>query len=164
MHEMTHDSTSNQTNITHSTSSIKKAIRVSSDKMHLVYRRPVGCRFDAPRPLIFSKISSTCSILTLNEFMLLNWRLVMTFSFLKYWLLLDFVFSIRNNALFLFLFIFQVRTLFVSGLPMDAKPRELYLLFRGFKVNYQLDWKILSHVNIYSVHVTPHWDLSSWLH
>ncbi|CAF3581150.1 unnamed protein product [Adineta steineri] len=26
-----------------------------------------------------------------------------------------------------------VRTLFVSGLPMDAKPRELYLLFRGFK-------------------------------
>ncbi|CAB3410546.1 unnamed protein product [Caenorhabditis bovis] len=25
----------------------------------------------------------------------------------------------------------QVRTLFVSGLPMDAKPRELYLLFRG---------------------------------
>ncbi|CAM4751390.1 unnamed protein product [Rotaria magnacalcarata] len=27
----------------------------------------------------------------------------------------------------------EVRTLFVSGLPMDAKPRELYLLFRGFK-------------------------------
>lgn len=27
----------------------------------------------------------------------------------------------------------QVRTLFVSGLPMDAKPRELYLLFRGYK-------------------------------
>lgn len=27
----------------------------------------------------------------------------------------------------------QVRTLFVSGLPLDAKPRELYLLFRGFK-------------------------------
>ncbi|CAF1114933.1 unnamed protein product [Adineta ricciae] len=26
-----------------------------------------------------------------------------------------------------------VRTLFVSGLPMDAKPRELYLLFRGYK-------------------------------
>lgn len=26
----------------------------------------------------------------------------------------------------------QVRTLFVSGLPMDAKPRELYLLFRGY--------------------------------
>ncbi|KAG9509162.1 Protein couch potato, partial [Fragariocoptes setiger] len=28
----------------------------------------------------------------------------------------------------------NVRTLFVSGLPMDAKPRELYLLFRGYKV------------------------------
>lgn len=27
----------------------------------------------------------------------------------------------------------QVRTVFVSGLPLDAKPRELYLLFRGFK-------------------------------
>jgi hypothetical protein len=27
---------------------------------------------------------------------------------------------------------FQVRTLFVSGLPMDAKPRELYLLFRSY--------------------------------
>jgi hypothetical protein len=23
----------------------------------------------------------------------------------------------------------------VSGLPMDAKPRELYLLFRAYKVN-----------------------------
>lgn len=30
---------------------------------------------------------------------------------------------------------FQVRTLFVSGLPMDAKPRELYLLFRAYKVS-----------------------------
>lgn len=28
----------------------------------------------------------------------------------------------------------QVRTLFVSGLPMDARPRELYLLFQGYKV------------------------------
>ncbi|XP_078474970.1 LOW QUALITY PROTEIN: RNA-binding protein with multiple splicing 2-like [Lampetra planeri] len=27
----------------------------------------------------------------------------------------------------------RVRTLFVSGLPMDIKPRELYLLFRPFK-------------------------------
>lgn len=27
----------------------------------------------------------------------------------------------------------EVRTLFVSGLPMDTKPRELYLLFRSFK-------------------------------
>uniref|UniRef100_A0A8C5TI30 RRM domain-containing protein n=1 Tax=Malurus cyaneus samueli TaxID=2593467 RepID=A0A8C5TI30_9PASS len=30
--------------------------------------------------------------------------------------------------------LFQVRTLFVSGLPLDIKPRELYLLFRPFKV------------------------------
>uniref|UniRef100_A0A4W5QP15 RNA binding protein, mRNA processing factor 2 n=1 Tax=Hucho hucho TaxID=62062 RepID=A0A4W5QP15_9TELE len=29
----------------------------------------------------------------------------------------------------------EVRTLFVSGLPVDIKPRELYLLFRPFKVN-----------------------------
>uniref|UniRef100_A0A8B9JYW9 RNA-binding protein with multiple splicing 2 n=1 Tax=Astyanax mexicanus TaxID=7994 RepID=A0A8B9JYW9_ASTMX len=28
---------------------------------------------------------------------------------------------------------FTVRTLFVSGLPVDIKPRELYLLFRPFK-------------------------------
>ncbi|XP_044537217.1 RNA-binding protein with multiple splicing isoform X1 [Gracilinanus agilis] len=27
----------------------------------------------------------------------------------------------------------EVRTLFVSGLPLDIKPRELYLLFRPFK-------------------------------
>lgn len=27
----------------------------------------------------------------------------------------------------------QVRTLFVSGLPFDAKPRELYLLFRAYR-------------------------------
>ncbi|KAG7283753.1 hypothetical protein CRUP_034377, partial [Coryphaenoides rupestris] len=27
----------------------------------------------------------------------------------------------------------EVRTLFVSGLPVDVKPRELYLLFRPFK-------------------------------
>lgn len=30
----------------------------------------------------------------------------------------------------------QVRTLFVSGLPVDIKPRELYLLFRPFKVRH----------------------------
>uniref|UniRef100_U3IAR3 RNA binding protein, mRNA processing factor 2 n=1 Tax=Anas platyrhynchos platyrhynchos TaxID=8840 RepID=U3IAR3_ANAPP len=30
-----------------------------------------------------------------------------------------------------------VRTLFVSGLPVDIKPRELYLLFRPFKVSLQ---------------------------
>ena len=35
-------------------------------------------------------------------------------------------------------FVFQVRTLFVSGLPMDAKPRELYLLFRAYKVRSPL--------------------------
>uniref|UniRef100_A0A0E9WIR8 RRM domain-containing protein n=1 Tax=Anguilla anguilla TaxID=7936 RepID=A0A0E9WIR8_ANGAN len=29
----------------------------------------------------------------------------------------------------------EVRTLFVSGLPLDIKPRELYLLFRPFKVS-----------------------------
>uniref|UniRef100_A0A671KE85 RNA-binding protein with multiple splicing n=1 Tax=Sinocyclocheilus anshuiensis TaxID=1608454 RepID=A0A671KE85_9TELE len=28
----------------------------------------------------------------------------------------------------------EVRTLFVSGLPVDIKPRELYLLFRPFKI------------------------------
>jgi hypothetical protein len=33
--------------------------------------------------------------------------------------------------------LFQVRTLFVSGLPMDAKPRELYLLFRAYEVSKQ---------------------------
>lgn len=33
------------------------------------------------------------------------------------------------------LFCLQVRTLFVSGLPVDIKPRELYLLFRPFKVS-----------------------------
>jgi len=27
----------------------------------------------------------------------------------------------------------EVRTLFVSGLPMDTKPRELYLLFRAYE-------------------------------
>jgi len=28
----------------------------------------------------------------------------------------------------------QVKTLFISGLPMDTRPRELYLLCRSFKV------------------------------
>ena len=32
-------------------------------------------------------------------------------------------------------YLLQVRTLFVSGLQMDAKPRELYLLFRAYEVN-----------------------------
>lgn len=35
-----------------------------------------------------------------------------------------------------FMFQHQVRTLFVSGLPLDTKSRELYLLFRGFKVSH----------------------------
>ena len=34
----------------------------------------------------------------------------------------------------MFYYFFQVRTLFVSGLPMDTKPRELYLLFRAYEV------------------------------
>lgn len=37
-------------------------------------------------------------------------------------------FSSSSSSLLL-----QVRTLFVSGLPMDAKPRELYLLFRAYE-------------------------------
>lgn len=43
--------------------------------------------------------------------------------------------TINSSDLNLFSFytlISQVRTLFVSGLPMDAKPRELYLLFRAY--------------------------------
>uniref|UniRef100_A0A674CFC2 RNA binding protein, mRNA processing factor 2b n=1 Tax=Salmo trutta TaxID=8032 RepID=A0A674CFC2_SALTR len=32
----------------------------------------------------------------------------------------------------------EVRTLFVSGLPVDIKPRELYLLFRPFKVGQNI--------------------------
>lgn len=39
---------------------------------------------------------------------------------------------------FYIFFFFQVRTLFVSGLPVDIKPRELYLLFRPFKVSMRL--------------------------
>lgn len=35
----------------------------------------------------------------------------------------------------------QVRTLFVSGLPVDIKPRELYLLFRPFKVSNNVSRK-----------------------
>ncbi|KAI2646440.1 RNA-binding protein with multiple splicing [Labeo rohita] len=34
---------------------------------------------------------------------------------------------------FFFFLVLQVRTLFVSGLPLDIKPRELYLLFRPFQ-------------------------------
>ena len=30
----------------------------------------------------------------------------------------------------------QVRTLFVSGLPMDVRLRELYLLFRCYEVHF----------------------------
>ena len=39
--------------------------------------------------------------------------------------------ALINSARVLLL---QVRTLFVSGLPMDTKPRELYLLFRAYEV------------------------------
>lgn len=65
------------------------------------------------------------------------------------------------------LLIFQVRTLFVSGLPMDAKPRELYLLFRGCKVSKSVHTDLphmhphiysnlptLTYPHIYSMH--PH--------
>lgn len=59
---------------------------------------------------------------------------------------------------------FQVRTLFVSGLPMDAKPRELYLLFRGFKVknNWLKQFVFLQMMfdTICSVHVTPTYEIS----
>lgn len=44
------------------------------------------------------------------------------------------IFATNVNELFSFIY-FQVRTLFVSGLPMDAKPRELYLLFRAYEVS-----------------------------
>ena len=40
----------------------------------------------------------------------------------------------NDNSWFL-----QVRTLFVSGLPMDTKPRELYLLFRAYEVQPYID-------------------------
>lgn len=39
------------------------------------------------------------------------------------------------KSFFMLSFCLQVRTLFVSGLPVDIKPRELYLLFRPFKVS-----------------------------
>ena len=47
------------------------------------------------------------------------------------------LFVMRKTILFkkyTYIFLFQVRTLFVSGLPMDTKPRELYLLFRAYEV------------------------------
>lgn len=44
--------------------------------------------------------------------------------------------KINSNILNVFLLFLQVRTLFVSGLPMDAKPRELYLLFRAYEVSF----------------------------
>lgn len=45
------------------------------------------------------------------------------------------IFKYQLMMVFLLFFPFQVRTLFVSGLPMDAKPRELYLLFRAYEVS-----------------------------
>lgn len=52
--------------------------------------------------------------------------------------IINFIFlSLSHRNLFLITFLcLQVRTLFVSGLPLDIKPRELYLLFRPFKVSY----------------------------
>lgn len=32
--------------------------------------------------------------------------------------------------------------MFVSGLPMDAKPRELYLLFRAYEVSKADEYQI----------------------
>lgn len=45
----------------------------------------------------------------------------------------------------LFCFLLKVRTLFVSGLPLDIKPRELYLLFRPFKVHSLLFVYLCGH-------------------
>lgn len=44
--------------------------------------------------------------------------------------------SYRLKICLIISFQHQVRTLFVSGLPLDTKSRELYLLFRGFKVSF----------------------------
>ena len=49
--------------------------------------------------------------------------------------------KLKNKFLNKFLLVFQVRTLFVSGLPMDTKPRELYLLFRQCKVCIEIEIK-----------------------
>ena len=38
--------------------------------------------------------------------------------------------------------ILQVRTLFVSGLPMDVRLRELYLLFRCYEVHAWYHWPL----------------------
>ena len=43
--------------------------------------------------------------------------------------------AVFSRVFISFLFLLQVRTLFVSGLPMDTKPRELYLLFRAYEVS-----------------------------
>lgn len=41
-------------------------------------------------------------------------------------------------TLVLYFDLLQVRTLFVSGLPMDVRLRELYLLFRCYDVSVEL--------------------------
>ena len=51
-----------------------------------------------------------------------------------------------NLWIFCFFFAFQVRTLFVSGLPMDTKPRELYLLFRTYEVCFSVVLHIWSYI------------------
>uniref|UniRef100_A0A0V0JBB6 RNA-binding protein with multiple splicing 2 n=1 Tax=Schistocephalus solidus TaxID=70667 RepID=A0A0V0JBB6_SCHSO len=49
----------------------------------------------------------------------------------------------------------QVRTLFVSGLPLDTKSRELYLLFRGFKGFHSAQLKSFSERLGKPLHVSP---------
>lgn len=51
----------------------------------------------------------------------------------------------------------EVRTLFVSGLPLDIKPRELYLLFRPFKGYEGSLIKLTSkQVRISDLHINDH--------
>lgn len=50
----------------------------------------------------------------------------------------------------------QVRTLFVSGLPMDAKPRELYLLFRAYEVSFIYDFVCLCGAVVALSILRPH--------
>ena len=68
---------------------------------------------------------SPSHLLTISSFLFLE---ILTTIFLLH--LVSILSRLQNdNSCFL-----QVRTLFVSGLPMDTKPRELYLLFRAYEV------------------------------
>uniref|UniRef100_A0A8C5YGS1 RNA binding protein, mRNA processing factor n=1 Tax=Microcebus murinus TaxID=30608 RepID=A0A8C5YGS1_MICMU len=50
----------------------------------------------------------------------------------------------------------EVRTLFVSGLPLDIKPRELYLLFRPFKVLFPSFQKLQEETkSLYGIRFDP---------